>query len=120
MKRYQKLLGPIFIALCAWGAVLGYCAKNAECGTPMREVVEPVSLLFEKGEETVRIHYRKQEYNQQSQQQQQRSICAVSIHCRLYHCWNCNCCLLLSSLQVCSFEYTAEVVKPAAAVGVEY
>ncbi|CAM9447113.1 unnamed protein product [Pylaiella littoralis] len=44
MKRYQKLLGPIFMGLCAWGAVLGYCAKTGECGTPMREVVEPFPM----------------------------------------------------------------------------
>lgn len=51
MKRYQKLLGPIFMGLCAWGAVLGYCAKTGECGTPMREVVEPVSLCFDTDKE---------------------------------------------------------------------
>lgn len=43
MKRYQKLLGPIALGLCAWGVVLGYCAKSGECREPVRDVVEAVS-----------------------------------------------------------------------------
>lgn len=42
MKRYQKLLGPIVLGLCAWGVVLGYCAKSGECGQPVRDVIEAV------------------------------------------------------------------------------
>lgn len=45
MKRYHKLLGPILLGLCAWGVVLGYCAKQGECGQPILDVIKVVSNL---------------------------------------------------------------------------
>lgn len=42
MKRYQKLLGPIVLGLCAWGVVLGFCAKSGECADPVRDVIGAV------------------------------------------------------------------------------
>ncbi|CAN0362062.1 unnamed protein product [Ectocarpus sp. 12 AP-2014] len=44
MKRYQKLLGPILWGLCAWGVVLGYCAKQGECGQPILDVIEVLPM----------------------------------------------------------------------------
>lgn len=46
MKRYQKLLGPISLAMCAWGAGIVYCSKNGECGKPLREIIESVSAAM--------------------------------------------------------------------------
>lgn len=42
MKRYQTLLGPIILGLCAWGAGLGYCANNGKCGKSTQDVVQIV------------------------------------------------------------------------------
>ena len=46
MKRYQKLLGPISLGMCAWGVGLAYCSKNGECGNPLREIIESVSAAL--------------------------------------------------------------------------